>query len=289
MEEIRFKGQIQGLEMDRVMREQEFSMAVRHFHDTYELYYLLEGERYYFIDQETYLVKSGDVVLIRPNQIHKTSCAGTPRHERILLQIEESMVEPFLRVCQAGTMEELFHLGAAVIKTDREEERQIQSLMEQLETELSVRQEFQKGAAGLLVTRLVLLLFRCRQKTSWYQEPETVQTWKHQKVHEVAGYLMKYPETQESLSQLADRFYVSKSYLSRIFKEVTSFTVNEYKNISRIKKSQELLTGSRYSVTEIAEILGYETVTYYERVFKRYTGMTPLRYRKKREGLRGRE
>lgn len=287
MEEMRFKGQVQGLEMDRVMRDQEFSMAVRHFHDTYELYYLLEGERYYFIDQETYLVKAGDVVLIRPNQIHKTSAAGTPRHERILLQIEAGVVEPFLKVCRAGTMEELFHLSAAVIKTGEEEGRQIRNLMEQLERELSVRQEFQSGMAGLLAAQLVLLLLRSQQKTSWYQEPETVRTWKHQKVHEVARYLMKYPETRESLSQLAARFYVSKSYLSRIFKEVTSFTVNEYKNISRIKKSQELLTGSRYSVTEIAEILGYETVTYYERVFKRYTGMTPLRYRKKGEGAAG--
>ncbi|MEG0369713.1 MAG: AraC family ligand binding domain-containing protein, partial [Hungatella sp.] len=34
-------------------------MTSRHFHDTYELYYLLEGERYYFIDKETYLVKQG--------------------------------------------------------------------------------------------------------------------------------------------------------------------------------------------------------------------------------------
>lgn len=104
--------------------------------------------------------------------------------------------------------------------------------------------------------------------------------WKHQKVNQVADYLGRHPETSESLEELAKRFYISKSYLSRIFREVTSFTVNEYKNVSRIKKSQQLLLHSDCSITEVSDLLGFENLTYYERVFKKYTGVTPLKYRK---------
>ena len=96
----------------------------------------------------------------------------------------------------------------------------------------------------------------------------------------MADYLTVHPETDESLEELARRFYVSKSYLSRIFREVTGFTVNEYRNVSRIRKSQQLLRDGNLSVTEIAAQAGFENLTYYERVFKKYTDTTPLKYRK---------
>ena len=286
MNQIRFRGSTQGLEMDRIVRDEAFSMTARHFHETYELYVLLEGERYYFIDQETYLVKAGDVVLIRPNQIHRTSTAGEPAHDRILLQIEEACLLPLLEECRIHTLGELFRSGASVIRVCAEDQKLVKRLLEEMEGELSVRREYGEMILRLLLIQLLILLSRCQQKEEWYQEPEPVRTWKHKKVHEVARYLMKNPETPESLPQLAARFCISKSYLSRIFREVTSFTVNEYKNISRIKKSQELLLCTDCSVTEIAGILGYDTVTYYERVFKRYTGTTPLKFRK--NAVRGR-
>ena len=125
----------------------------------------------------------------------------------------------------------------------------------------------------------MLTLVRCQRRLPFPKDSQTAQTWKHQKVHEVAEYLLNHPETEESLEEVAKRFYVSKSYLSRIFREVTGFAVNEYKNINRIKKSQQLLQHSTYSVTEISDILGFKNLTYYERVFKKYIGITPLKYR----------
>ena len=46
------------------------------------------------------------------------------------------------------------------------------------------------------------------------------------------------------------------------------------------EKAKELLAGSEYSVTEISELLGFESVTYFERVFKKLTDKTPLKYRR---------
>ena len=93
MERVVFREAIQGLEVEQVVRDFEYSMTTRHFHETYELYFLKEGERYYFIDKETYLVKSGDVVLIKRDQIHKTSMAGSSYHNRILLQMRSEVCD----------------------------------------------------------------------------------------------------------------------------------------------------------------------------------------------------
>jgi YesN/AraC family two-component response regulator len=104
-------------------------------------------------------------------------------------------------------------------------------------------------------------------------------TPKHRKVSEVASYIIANPSEAISLNNLAEHFYISKHYLSRIFKEVTGFTVSEYINIHRIKRAKELLLHTDYNISEVANLCGYESITYFERVFSKYTETSPLKYR----------
>lgn len=282
MEQVIFKQRIEGLvEAEQVIREQEYSMASRHFHDTYELYYLLEGERYYFIDRETYLVEAGDVVLVKPNQIHKTSMAKNSYHNRILLQIHAEAFDAFLRACGFSELREFYGRNAPIISLKESDRKTVEELIFQVGDEIKNK----NGSYELMVkTKLqeLLILLSRYQKNLLYEKSQAAQTPKHQKVHEVADYLQAHPETKEQLEELAGRFYISKSYLSRIFKEVTGFSIKEYTNIVRVKKAQNLLTYGKYSVTEISELLGFESITYFERVFKRYAASTPLKYRKEK-------
>lgn len=277
MERTLYKHILDGLEMDQVIRDQEYSMVSRHLHETYELYYLVEGQRYYFIERQTYLVKAGDVVLIKPNQIHKTSMAGESYHNRILLQIDRAFMDGVLKACGLENMEAVYGEDAEILQIPQEKQPVILELFASMEREMVQKQKGWLTAVKLQLARLLLEVTRCLQIT---EQPIQSGTRYHQKVNQVADYLGRHPETSESLEELAKRFYISKSYLSRIFREVTSFTVNEYKNVSRIKKSQQLLLHSDCSITEVSDRLGFENLTYYERVFKKYTGTTPLKYRK---------
>ncbi len=318
MERTLYKHIIDGLEMDQVIRDHEYSMVSRHLHETYELYYLTEGQRYYFIERQTYLVKSGDVVLIKPNLIHKTSIAGESYHNRILLQIDRAFMDGVLKACGLENMETVYGQDAEILHIPEDKQPVILELFASMEREMAQKQKGWLTAVKLQLARLLLEITRCPQITEqpmqngtwnrtgtghgkdWIEGRTLTQEeqkkdsgasarlekgrastiWKHQKVNQVADYLGRHPETSESLEELAKRFYISKSYLSRIFREVTSFTVNEYKNVSRIKKSQQLLLHSDCSITEVSDLLGFENLTYYERVFKKYTGVTPLKYRK---------
>ena len=63
---------------------------------------------------------------------------------------------------------------------------------------------------------------------------------------------------------------------------MTGFTVNEYLTVQRIKRGRRLLETTDYSITQISEMPGFESVTYFERVFKKQMGQTPFKYRKLR-------
>lgn len=280
MEKTIFVEGMEGITIDEVVRDQEYSMTMKHFHDTYELYFLMEGERYYFIEKETYYVKKGDVVLVNRQQVHKTSQAGSGRHDRILLQLSGRFLEPWLKNMGLYSLEKLFgdYYGVATLSVKEWEEMKV--LLLGMGEELEQKKEQYEVMVRFKLSQILLMVYRSRRKSVLKELPPTVQTAKHGKVHEVAEYLTFHCETGESLEELAERFFISKSYLSRIFREVTGFSVNEYRNLSRVKKARELLANSEYSITEISEILGFESITYFERIFKKHADITPLKYRK---------
>ena len=85
-----------------------------------------------------------------------------------------------------------------------------------------------------------------------------------------------------SLTELAQKFCVSKSYISHMFKKRNGHTIKEYGNILKIKDAKILLETSKLSVTEIGLSVGFNNFSYFIHVFKQYTGLTPLRWRKER-------
>lgn len=292
MEKCIFLDKIPGLMVEQVIRDYEYSMYSRHFHESYELYFLLAGERYYFIDRETYLVKAGMAVIVSRNQIHKTSMAGDRYHDRILLQMEEEWLAAMLEPLGLPKAELLFGGLNGVVEYTPEDWKLMAGLLEQLKEELKGRREEFEIMTRLLVARILVLTARnrtamdsdgVRVKNSGIADTagHQARTAKHQTIREVTEYLLNHSDRRESQEALAARFYVSKSYLCRIFKEVTGFTLNEYQNMARIKNAQNLLAETNHPVTEIAAMVGFETITYFERVFKKHTGERPLQYRKK--------
>ena len=84
-----------------------------------------------------------------------------------------------------------------------------------------------------------------------------------------------------TLDQLASLEHISKSYLSRLFKQQTGQTVITYINSLRIETAKRLLTATRENVNEIAYQVGFESPKYFYRAFRALTGDTPAGFRKR--------
>jgi AraC-like DNA-binding protein len=85
-----------------------------------------------------------------------------------------------------------------------------------------------------------------------------------------------------ALKEAADFCGYSVSYFMKFFKSFTGETFVEYLNHYRLKKASELLTDTDRTILEISEATGFENHSYFIRLFKRYYGITPLQYRKKK-------
>jgi AraC-like DNA-binding protein len=278
MDQILFRGEIPGMSMERIRRDSGFNMSSVHFHSSYEIYFLLEGERSYFIENRTYHIGKGSLVFISPNRIHKTSVVHSPLHERILVEIEPQLMHRVVNLFCDLRIESFFAGNSGVLDLTNEERAFAEGLFSRLAEEMRKKLPAFSEYAGLLLEELLIFIFR---KADFAQAGYPAQdSAKHRKVYEIAGYISeKYAEIS-SVSQLGRQFFISKYYLCRIFKEVTGLTISEYINDSRVKAAQKLLTETPCNITQISSAVGYESVTYFDKVFRKRVGQSPLQYRK---------
>lgn len=85
------------------------------------------------------------------------------------------------------------------------------------------------------------------------------------------------------LSDLTNHVSLSTSYFSALFKRTTGIGVIEYLNQTRIRKATEIFAShGDYSVSEVAYMVGFDNLSYFSKIFKKYEGMTPAEYKRKR-------
>lgn len=280
-QEVVCEARADGITIDRIRRQPGFAMPAKHLHNEYEIYYLVEGERYYFIDQQTYHVKKGSLVLIRPNQIHQTSPAGNAGHDRILIGLGESPFSDFFASTGEATLAGFFERHCGVMELGGEDRQYVETLLAGLICELTEKKPGYRLMAMSRLSQLFFHICRLRSGAAKDQPPAALSTQsRHKKVDEVAAYIVNNYSQPLSLDNIAGRFYISKCYLSRIFREATGFTVNEYLNMNRIRHARHMLVNTDLSITAISEALGYDSITYFERVFRRYAELSPSRYRR---------
>lgn len=82
------------------------------------------------------------------------------------------------------------------------------------------------------------------------------------------------------LSRLARLFHYNEKYLGRLFKRKTGLSVGEYVNRRRLEAAKGLLRSTNAPVIEVAAQVGFNNVTYFNRLFKRQFGRTPTEYRR---------
>lgn len=100
-------------------------------------------------------------------------------------------------------------------------------------------------------------------------------------IFKITAYVKNNYMKKITLDDIADNVYLSRTYISRIFKEEMKVTLTKYINKIRIDKSKQLLLDSSLSLADVANLTGFDDQSYYSKTFRSITGMSPGRYREK--------
>ncbi|MGG4340744.1 helix-turn-helix domain-containing protein [Paenibacillus lautus] len=256
-----------------------FSMTVDHLHDHYELYYLLSGERIYFIKDRSYRVRAGDLVFVDRNAVHKTLDSGRPDHDRLVLYISPELfadlaVPPEL----AEGLKEPFGWDVPILRLPSPASEAVERMVGDMVSEMI---HPQAGSSWLLRHRTVeLLLLASRSRHLGTVRSADTEPILHPKTQAVVRYLNDNYQKSLSLPEVAEAFRISPHYLSRLFKQTTGFTFSDYLNLLRVKEAQRLLRESDDSITDIAWRSGFSNFSHFGKMFKRTVNASPRQYRK---------
>ncbi|MBE6577430.1 MAG: helix-turn-helix domain-containing protein [Ruminococcaceae bacterium] len=107
---------------------------------------------------------------------------------------------------------------------------------------------------------------------------------KRKDLAQIVDYLREHYSQKITLDELADRFFINKFYLTRIFKEQFGLSINQYLLQYRITKAKQALRFSDDSVENIGYACGLGAPYYFSRVFKKVEGIPPGEFRKRWQG-----
>lgn len=251
-------------------RSKSTNMPKAHFHETYEIYYLIDGKRRYVIENEMYDIYPGDMILIPEMMTHKVwnspDTQANEYHARFLLTPrKEDIPEIFLPCFDTH----YYHL--------KETERKIiVNCFEDLQRNQDNKDEYTSYYNQANLIKILHTL--TKNKASTKLNPHFTQT--DIRMLEAASYIKNHCNQPLSLEDLASHSGYTKEYFSTLFKETTGFGFNEYLNQMRIAKSINLLTTSTLPIIEISNQCGYNDSNYFSAVFKKVTGIPPQKFRK---------
>jgi len=98
-------------------------------------------------------------------------------------------------------------------------------------------------------------------------------------IYQTIQYLQTNYMRKLTLEEIANSVHISPTYLSRVFKRETGTSMVDFLNRIRIEKSKELLANHQIRLIEVALQCGFESQSYFNRMFKQVCGMTPQQYR----------
>lgn len=97
-------------------------------------------------------------------------------------------------------------------------------------------------------------------------------------IDRVLSYIDKHFIFDLSLSELADKFNLTESYVSRLIKDATGIPFKNYINQLKVNRAKELLDSKKMKVSEVSYAVGCKNVNTFIRIFKQYEGITPGKY-----------
>ena len=248
-----------------------------HYHNTYEIYYLVSGTRRQFVDHTIYDMKKGDLILIPKGSIHKTTAIVKNPHTRYLINFSEEYTESICRNMGEKSIKKVF--VTVIIGIPESRQGYILSLFERMEEEYleSKSDEYADTMIKNYLSELFVFILRYNKRKSNGDISEEIP---EKEIQTAARFIYDNYDKDITLSKVAGYIHMSESYFSKKFKSVTGLNFSEYLVSTRMQRAEELLLNTKKSITEIAEICGFSDANYFGDVFKKRRGVSPNKYRK---------
>lgn len=271
-----------------------------HYHDFFELLYVIQGEMYQQIESERHLYPAGSLCLLNCNVRHQEECSSDYRTvflrlpTPLIAEILNDMNSYFFEIEQRlkGHLQERFFTDSldepyAMRKEyidfiPYKDKPEVKDYMYELFDRLTQQLLYPTiGSSYLVKHTIILILKELSVRSHYHTIPLNVGTDAEAQLFNSISSLIKSQHGHLSRKELEDKLSYNGNYLNRIVKKYTGLSLHQYGMTFAIKEAAALLQHSDMYISGICNKLHFSNQTYFYKLFVKTYGMTPNQYRKK--------
>jgi len=253
-------------------------MYEAHSHDFYEIYYFLGSEMTFFMDSTPIVLCNQDLLLVDKHIFHRTKYSGDVSNRQF---VNISFNEGFLRrYFDSATIDEMLPLFGTPLLVSSQNPA-LPRIDDLIRSACSAYAKKDKCDLLCASHTLCLILVELLQNAGSFIEVPLADGLSSGQslISQVARFINMYYSEKITLTSLANQFFVSKYYLSHAFKQTVGINITDFINRKRTDEAAYLLENSDMSLADIANLVGFNSLSYFIESFKQYHNTTPMRYR----------
>jgi AraC-like DNA-binding protein len=259
--------------------------AIPNYHDHLEIAYIYKGWGTFRIGGREYTAREGDIFLINSGVFHLLE-AGMPVNLKVVTLY--FLPELVYRPGSGDTDLEYLLLFLNYQKgfnpkvpPDAATSRTVLQLLEQIADELKTQGSFHRIAVKNCLCQILLVLNRAVGVQQSSTDAPYLRLRDIGRLQPVFDFIHERYSRKMALQEMSSACNMSVTHLCRYFKKVTGQTISEYIKRYRIDRAKELLVEDEKSITWIAYEVGFESHSYFDRIFHEVTKLTPQEFRRK--------
>ena len=236
----------------------------------YQLLYIAagKGEFYFKGSKEPTVVTKGNMILFRPGEPQVYYYYAVDKTEVYWVHFTGWKVEEYLERYELPHHKNVFYTGVTP---------DYPWIYNQMIRELQLQRVNYEDMISLYMHHIFITINR------YIKEGRETKSDNINDIERAAHYFKDNYNKQISIEQYAEEHLMSVNWFIHSFKSVMKMSPMQYIISLRIATAKGYLENSTKNIAEISNEVGYENALYFSRLFRKYTGMTPTEYRKKRD------
>lgn len=265
--------------IEKAIRTGGFRMKQDHSHTCCELYYLKSGSCTFQIEGIFYHVYPGEMIIVAPNALHNTNYTIKSACERIMVNYypEDTLMSPLFM--ENALNEKLVTSGKIIF---HEGNKLIEQIFDNMLSESSYIDQYHSEFMSSMLRLLFLLIGRYGHFS--YNDLQK-NGRENKNINMALDYIVRNYAEPLTLNEVAAYVGLAPSYFSMKMKKVTGMTFKHYLLMIRLKAATRRLLNTEDTITFIATECGFNSSNYFKDCFRRYKGVSPSTFRKKKDSF----
>ena len=244
--------------------------SVPHAHNHTELFFIVSGKGQFLIQDQIFPVDVNNLVIINPNVLHTEDSLNAQPLEYIVLGIGG---------IELATSE---NSNGQFCILDHFESVEISSCLRNILREMELKNT---GYEDICQAYMEILIIRLMRNTALTVQAEPHVVSGNRQCAAVKRYIDLHFKESLTLEQLSDEAHMNKYYLSHAFKREYGISPINYMISRRIDESKYLLAETDLSMSQIAQVLGFSSLSYFSQVFRKSQQVSPMEFRQHSKNL----